>query len=366
MKNIKQVSVKVVVDCGLRYQVMSRLPSTPDASSINRALPIEVLEIVLSHLRYDSDKTTLAHCMRVSKAFKIIAAPLLYEKLEWKHLEKNALRLVEVGNAIETGRMNIVTKEVELRYIKSIELQNHSVTKCPLHDGPNAQIQLDLSTLRVLMNDNLMINNSERCCMGLEDCPLVKALAAKKLVIVTNGKHEAIRLNQDIDWQLEEYIVHLKLRSCEWEGPTLHLVNKAKRLVFILTNLVDVIPLSGYVNKNKWLRSRAEEIAMQLAYYSQLRHSPNEIVLVNFRDLNDRYIRTPNTSIRSFEDICQKELDDFVPSRWNLQPGTYWKTAAESALVSYKFVTLREYLTDYNWEGVYSEEEVAALLRALR
>jgi len=105
---------------------------------------------------------------------------------------------------------------------------------------------------------------------------------------------------------------------------------------------------------------------MQLAYYSQLRHSPNEIVLVNFSDLNDRYIRTPNTSIRSFEDICQKELDDFVTSRWNLQPGTFWKTAAESAQVSYKFISLREYLTNYNWEGVYSEEEVAELLKALR
>jgi len=27
---------------------------------------------------------------------------------------------------------------------------------------------------------------------------------------------------------------------------------------------------------------------------------------------------------------------------------------------------LREYLTNYNWEGVYSEEEVAELLKALR
>ena len=75
--------------------------------------------------------------MRVSKLFKALAAPLLYEKLDWKHMKRDPLRLIKEGKGkvIRRGALDLVTKETELQYIKSIEIRAHMRDSCPLPNG---------------------------------------------------------------------------------------------------------------------------------------------------------------------------------------------------------------------------------------
>jgi hypothetical protein len=44
------------------------------------------------------------------------------------------------------------------------------------------------------------------------------------------------------------------------------------------------------------------------------------------------------------------------------EKGEVYKTESEMELVTFKSVTMREYLTTYDWHGEYTQEEAAQLL----
>jgi len=40
----------------------------------------------------------------------------------------------------------------------------------------------------------------------------------------------------------------------------------------------------------------------------------------------------------------------------------HWRDASEAVLVKYKFISLKEYVTAYDWNGVFTEEKAAQIV----
>jgi len=173
--------------------------------------------------------------MRVSKTFKAIAVPLLYERLEWKHMKKNALGVIKKGNVIRERNSNIVSKNTELQHVKFVELERHTAHTCPLKNVRTRQSPLAISILRVVLMKDTERKSGQPMCLENRSCPLSRGLTAEKLIIITNTNHHSIWLERFNNGQVKDLVVQLEyLRSGPY--PRLHIEKDSKRLIIHLVS----------------------------------------------------------------------------------------------------------------------------------
>jgi len=297
--------------------------------------------------------------MRVSKLFKAIAAPLLYEKLDWKHMKREPLRLIKEGKGevIRRGALDLVTKETELQYIKSIEIQAHSQHDCPLPSGRTRQSPLKVPILRILMDGNGYQRSTR--CIEQRLCPVSRGVIAKKLVIIPAEYCGQIHLDRSNDGMVQDHVVKTELFQHPNQSVHLHLKSKAKRLIVILARFSRDYSFCSFYPIPYFL----EHLARLLARSRRYRYSPQDIVLVNFAQLDAKHFTPTSHPGGTFEAYHDRVDTQFQTENWMLEAGDEWRTPAELALVSTKFITMKEYLTEYDWDGVYTENEVAELLK---
>lgn len=104
------------------------------------------------------------------------------------------------------------------------------------------------------------------------------------------------------------------------------------------------------------------DLAESVALYARSRHSSSEIIMVDF----DASYEDLSTNARAhFEPALHRRMKEGI--RWLecMRPSdkSYYRSSAEFALVTPKFITMREYLTNHNWEGVYTKTEVDKMLK---
>lgn len=304
--------------------------------------------------------------MRVSKTFKAVAAPLLYEKLNWEHMKRDPLKLVKKGNAIKAPS-DINTKEDDLQYIKYIELQHHLVKDCPIKDGrvqlPSLEIPIVYIDLTKTSEDNYPNDH-----YGLDNqrCHLLQFQRADKVVISVNADHAPTSLRRFRISSVEEQVVKLKLDFLPnlWRRPYLHSESRAKKLVIILSPAAQDTYATTSPYNDHALGYCMSLWADHLAHNIRIRHSSSDIVMVNFDDMENRMSPESADLSRTFERLCRQTIDRFNPRDYIKLKGQRWRTASEAASVSIKFITMKEYLTNNDWTGVYTKEEVAELLQA--
>lgn len=333
---------------------------------MGKELPNEVLASILLHLRYETDKTTLARCMRVSTTFKALVAPMLYEKMDWEDWKGGHWPVVAKDKGNGRGAVQVESNVYDLRLIKTVEIQHHFVKDCPRSFGIRYRRQpIEVSVLRLMADRTediarLDYGSAKAVCIQGVSFSLLAELAPRKIIVRSDGsRHNPAvhwgRINQD---RLDSHVIQLDLSHSEdWLEPMVPLASRPKRLIVVLTPPEQYAVL-GHPATAKMIGVCIVMIACHLGMYCRLRHSASDVVLVNFDALD---VRFPTNPLGTFEDACRKMMLLRVP----LVPppkGAIWKTESELKLVTFKSVTMREYLTTYDWSGEYTENEAAKML----
>ena len=298
--------------------------------------------------------------MRVSKSFKAVAAPLLYEDLTWKHMQRDPLKLVTEGNVIKRFS-GIDSKGNELQHIKSIRFRKHLADDCPVTDARTRRPPLTVPVVHVDM-ENVEVDDDEDTnnyiCLENRRCPLARGLKVKRLVVSVDSQRGDGCLDQLNAKSVEEHVVKLDLQERHWAEPDLHSESKASRLVVILIPS-QTAPMCTHQAHDRALNTCILYMACQLVHDSRLCPSPRNITMVNFDDLDNRFLDLA-ARVETFEAAYMRVVN---PGSESFR-GHPFKSARDAALISIKFITLKDYLLNHDWEGVYTKEEAAKLLQA--
>jgi hypothetical protein len=301
--------------------------------------------------------------MRVSKTFKAVAAPLLYEKLDWNYMQRDPMKLMKEGDEIRAAA-GITTKEDELQHIKSIELQRHLVKDCPVK-GRRARLQpLEISVVQVNMGKSRVGDvPGGKYCLEHQHCPLLQGLETNKVVVSTTSQNGQACLDPFYARLVDEHVIKLDLRDSDWHNPQLHSDSKAKRLLMILSPAEKAWPFYPHYFHNEGLRRCMLKLANRLVIDSLGIRSPQDITLVNFDDLESRLVSpAPSPPYQSFEVACKSVMSQKMSVPDQHRSARLHKTVSEAAMISFKFITMKKYLEEYDWDGVYTKEEAAELL----
>lgn len=162
------------------------------------------------------------------------------------------------------------------------------------------------------------------------------------------------RIKQD---NADCHVIRLNLRDLQdWGMPWLHHLIGSKRLIIVVTPPNQHTALSEASSHEDV--EIMEELAFRLSMYCRIRYSASDIVMVKFGALA---ALSPLFRAEIVIELCEHWLE--TPAPWIKPPkGVVWKTQQEIKLVTFKSVTMREYLTSYDWSGEYTEEEAAEML----
>jgi hypothetical protein len=302
--------------------------------------------------------------MRVSKAFKVMAAPLLYERLEWKYMQKDPLRLEKDGGVIRGGS-DITTKESEFQYIKLIEIHSHWKDECPCIDTRTCRGLLTVPILQVVMQTEDDRYGDEVICLGSVNCPLMYGLMPSKVVKMSAYTYPSIGLGHINRHTINDYVVHLDMSHL---GQLIHLNNhiqgRPQRLTKILMwdeLIVRHLPAPPWFDQS--IRHSMKSLAAGLSTLGRRPHCLSEIVLVNTDFWEEKFMNKTAFPKGCFERLCRTAVESFDPnSALPAGDGKRWRTAAEAAMVSYEFVTMEDYVKNYDRKGEYTNEEFERML----
>lgn len=293
-----------------------------------------------------------------------MAAPMLYEKLEWRHMMKAPLRKLDTESVIEEGREDIITKEMEFGFIKSIEIRSHPREECKCYGVFNWEGVLPIPILRVVLYQTYRDWDRSVFCLTDVRCPLLERLAPRKIVMVADGRDIGVTLgsainNQDIE---EHVIIITKLPRHTRSHAVLPVKGRPRRLVVIASPEEGLLPHHQESNYHRAIQKMMNILADQLALHGRLPSSLCEIVLVNFDSLEEGCSDPIAHPKGTFETICNKAVTNFDPTSC-YSPGGRWRTAEEAAQVTYKFITMKEYIASHDRTGEYTLKQVTQLLK---
>jgi hypothetical protein len=292
--------------------------------------------------------------MRVSSSFRALAGPLLYEVLEWKDLKKDSLQVVNEGKALRGRNAKWLTRNSEVQHIKMINYQSHDATDCCKSGKLMRQGPIYVPVLRL---------SGGRRHAFCRDCPLLRDLSPRKVVIVPCGGYGDLHYSSHApSANVEDLVVFISLRQSDGRSFDLHGHGQAMRLVLILS-LANYA--AGYKNtrlsRDECLARDMKELAWQIVQYVQTRNSANEVLLVDFTRSHENLAVDAKTL---FEPALKKEVQ-YAQARIDDRPSdrSYYKSKDEIASITYNFISMREYLTDHDWKGVYTKSEVDKMLK---
>lgn len=287
-----------------------------------------------------------------------MAAQMLYEKLEWKDMLKDPLKLFGSRGVIQEGRQDIITKEDGLRCIKSIEIRSHDENICPCV-GPYAwRGILAVPVLQVIVSTNEDTDTDDDDykmeCLEFRACPLFLKLAPRKVVAVFDGRNMGVELGSSIKaQQIDDYVVIL---APQYEYLDVEVVGFPRRLIVVLSSGPSNYRSQRY---DTVIQNSMSALADHLAYYGRLLPSLREVVMVNFDSLEAQYLDPAGRP--SLESLCKKAVKSFEPIKWVIPSGK-WRTAQDAAQVSYELISTAEYISNYDRKGEYSCEQVIQMI----
>jgi hypothetical protein len=292
--------------------------------------------------------------MRVSSTFKALVRSSLYDKLEWKDWEKGHWPVATESKDFRGRIVRVESDDMDLRLIKTIEIQQHTLEECPRSLGKVYRRQhiildvLRVTTLRKQLLDRVQ-RSSRAICLHGASCPLIGEVSPRKIVVITDEQTPIPTLHFGrIDTsRLESYVVHLRFDPFRiLPVPSLPLDCQSKRLTIVL------IPPKHYTGSynddyDMTLYSLLCIILDRCGPSSHARQIVSEIVLVNFNVLRDP---KPNGRFGSLQDM------------WSMCLRDERIAVSRSGPVTFTPITMSEYLSNYDWSGEFTEEEAARLL----
>jgi hypothetical protein len=207
---------------------------------------------------------------------------------------------------------------------------------------------------------------------GERTCPILKNIAPKKLLLIPNSHHAKIHFGRLNDEYLEEVVVHVNVHMNAWRPHALDGAPFSKRLVVIVRNF-SYTDSPGRVQEGGnrlegdldgfGPRGWAGVLAQSLVVCGRRNWNwiLREIVVVNHDELNG--IRGQQGQPVTFETCCRDRLAaERLRTQSTASNGSSTSTPSE---VDYKFISTKEYLKGYDWEGVYTDQEATGLLELI-
>ena len=301
--------------------------------------------------------------MRVSTSFRALAAPLLYEVMEWKDMEQDPLQVLNKGKALRGRNAQWLTMITEVRHIRMVNFRPHDREECCKTGKLIRQRPINMPILKVNLSDcqggSVLEYNHGEC----RECPLMLDFAPRKVVITSHGNYDESRPTYSRYAAVEELVFSVNLRQSDRRYFYSSLNGQAKRLVIILSlaNYAAILG-SARLSPDDCLTRDMTNLAESVAWSTLSRNSASEIMMVDFDASNQKL---SGNAKACFEPALQRVMKEGI--RWLecLGPSdkSYYKSSAEFALVTPKFITMREYLTNHDWEGVYTKTEVEKMLK---
>lgn len=187
---------RLIADSINQVNPTSLPPPTAPTPPTPEVFPTEIFALILSNFRFDPnrpisyrsqrddpDKAALAQCMRVSTSFKALAAPLLYEVMDWKDMKEAPLQVVNEGKVLRGRTAKWLTMNTEARPIRMVNFRPHDRKSCSKTGKLIRQRPINIPVLKLKLSDN---HNYGECI----ECPLALDFAPKKVVVTS---HEDLR-----------------------------------------------------------------------------------------------------------------------------------------------------------------------------
>ena len=376
---------------------------TPESDSDNPIFPDEIWANIIPRLA--GDTPTLATCMKVSSSMRELAGPHLYRNVHWGkglHTKLHPLDLYSNCMLPNTDNRVLKPKSDFFKFIRTLHIRDHTAAECK---GSRMETTFEIPVLRVTAtNDgNVPRDEARHLSIGTPPCLAVRNIAPRKLIL--DGVQTAIDALpfKEIDQRSLATLVQVFDLDCRRQGDLAmeyQLSRKVmaesslpkafhqsqirvedKRAIFIIRSLasndISWLPKDLHVEDSGWLPGFCHGIVESASQPD----FPNDIVIVNYHPLVMAFLALFLGDCglwRSYEHNPKELMKQELSRAWAAEyhrTTMQWtmsddrgtgppdkKTMAEMAKVTFKLVTLAEYVKEYDWEGEYTASETEKIL----
>jgi len=346
--------------------VVEATTSTNVDPDINvKALPVEVLKNVLDRL---TDKHTLAQCMRVSSTFNSIVAPLLYRSISIDGKTKPFFASPRMSEAFKKTRKT-QTKSMNLEYVEEVVYTLHQKRGCTPTSRAKTWDSLSMRprTLRI-------VNPPHE--FGIENpaCGCFDKITPLKMVLPKRIYFWAFR-SLDICTQMNTTVVAefgnwVRDPSSKRGPPLIGCVPWIWRVKEPNPNRAAFIFHSNPGQGNDFILMEFW-YCLRNSYFEEARYvgTPGDFLFVNVECTAARGSDVADREGKSDTDVA----NDGVRKAYLLHlsrpatrhPDVLRKTEEQARQVTFKFVTMKTYLTEYDWRGELTEDQARPWLDLL-
>jgi len=315
---------------------------------LNRAIPTEVLDNILS--RISNDKHTLAQCMRVPSTFNALAAPLLYRSIKIDNTVKFFFAAPRQSEEFAKTRKT-ADKAFNLGYVKELEYKTHAKKGCT----PSARLKKwDRLVLRVPILEVNYRTAEEECPL----CDCLRFISPRKLVYKGNGLDDYM-IQFISDDTHRETTVSIMPFVLHWFEAHISLLYNSPALR--LSQSIFIFP-ARHLYASEPAYRHWESIRADLFHAVRKTGTPNSIILVNIESLFDERLEAGE-----YKDMMAVEaatLDTRIAYLKSLSAVSasiatrQWKKEEEARKVEFKFISMETYLAEYDWEGEFTQEQL--------
>jgi hypothetical protein len=349
-----------------------------------RRVPVDILRMILNHLNHHGP--TLASCMRVSNEFNAITAPILYRSIS---IGRNTDNLLYSAPGIEGRPRKSVDKGTCLAYVKELEIFAHTEEECPstIFDPRGIQILRISLPLPDGRHSFDLRSTTDHLAYGGRSCPMASSIHPSKIIIFNTSLENPIHL-----LDIPQDSLHTLVTVCSYSDTTHNIEgtairpfkgssSMARQAIYVLRchdplSSVETGPRLKDGEKEKTVPRRMKcRRGMPPAVDPMCRHFvqdlvkqamqvdfPNDIIVANIEG-----IHTPHPADR----MAPHDLESMLPastSHWQQliedqikaisEATSDMKSAEEARKICIKFISMETYFEEYDWSGVFTEEDM--------
>lgn len=289
----------------------------------------------------------------------MLATPYLYETLEWEHMLRDPTVVVKEGKAIRGSAKDWITRNENVRHIKMVHVRQHDIADCPRTLLTDLRRPLRLPFVRIDYQHETPYDRFYTC----RRCPLLNDLAPRRLVLTTLGAEyfPSPLANRPIEDIVLHFNLPKNLPKTKLSGPVMRYY--AKRLIVILSLSEDENRQGSQLQRDSNLNQVISRLANYLTYIV-LDYVFRSAVLVNFDTLNDHSVVDAKGVFETAYRARFEERQAVAKAGKDTRPiDRDHSTSARLASISHSFISMKEYLTTFDWEGVYTKAEVDRMLK---
>lgn len=361
--------------------------------------------------------------MLVSSYFNSVTAPILYHSfniaglaptdfhtssnLELCKTSKKRLTPIDEAASLSSSRLTR-GRAHNPKLVQEVEFEHHRSRCCPWTE-PTWLTDWEIPILRIMTDPRLDNDSTREPHVLYNKCRILSKLLPKKLIcgggIISRPGPDRVQCpsmetmvtiltdstaGKEARWDLsvglpnccnkhkeeaeedEEEVVGEKTRM--WKQAIYILWTSQPGQSYFGFEEMDCIKREGIPTlvlegARKIINRFAEQIARRI-YYKQF---PNEIVIVNMESLlmgwqpeGEGPLDSHKARREKWEELMERKLKGRYERVRNSSPfgdhGTRCKSVEEMENVSIKFITMEEYLANYDWTGEFTAEEIAPWL----